>query len=31
MHWQNYVIVLLKNGKAKNQAKNDLNLFDGYQ
>ncbi|KEH19064.1 RNA-binding (RRM/RBD/RNP motif) family protein [Medicago truncatula] len=25
----NYVIVLLKNGKAKNQAKNDLNLFLG--
>lgn len=29
MHWQEYVIVLLRNGRGKEQAKNDLNVFLG--
>lgn len=29
IHWQDYVIVLLRNGRGKDHAKNKLNVFLG--
>ena len=29
IHWQEYVTVLLRNGRDKDEAKNELNVFLG--
>lgn len=29
LHWQEYVIVLLRNGRRKEEARNELNVFLG--
>lgn len=29
LHWQEYVVVLLRNGRSRNEARNELDVFLG--